>query len=554
MQKYSLHQVDGTILSSLLIEYMQSRSSYLWNNEELIPKNVESCTMMNKVVGIYSNIRHVRPMDQRKFFDKLWRPRARFAFWIAGSTEPVIIQSLLESFWSLDCLNIAVIMITPKRFKVTRYIYNPFISGPHDRGLITRAPKYYRFFPDKLNNLHGHKIAISVYHVAPNAVLAHYTTLKGARGSAVELINYFASQMNFTIVLKSSPLPLSSYTQNLPEEKYNKAMVGPVGDIIKGRSEILVNGQLLELASDLDLEFLYPLNNIQMVIAVPHDKELSSIGRIFRYMDPIAEILILISIALFSLHITIIHKRNLLTVYFQLLFQKSIQSISKRLSERIFFFSWIIFAYFIASVHESHVMQSLTSPITSPSITTLRDIANSDLKIVLDYTHFKALRQSRNYRKDELIRRSEINANYAECILRLGKGERVACVGSYPVVKSGIDTLKKRMIANRSKFYIKPYIIKTSKYSFSADIVRKGFPYLKKFEKAYFNVYRFGLIKKWRASEHVSDFKKSSDFDGPLRLIQFRGVFGLLAIFIIVANITFIGEIIFYYIIKYISS
>ncbi|KAK0070572.1 hypothetical protein PV325_000406 [Microctonus aethiopoides] len=224
-------------------------------------------------------------------------------------------------------------------------------------------------------------------------------------------------------------------------------MIGPVGDIINRRSDFLANGQLLELASDLDLEFLYPLNNIQTLIAVPYDQELSSIARVFRYMDPIAEILIIISIALFSLHIAIIHKRNLLTV-------------------------WIMFAYFIASVHESHIMQSLTSPITSPSITTIEDIINSDLKFVLDDTQFKALKvQSRNYQRDELVRRSEINLNYTDCILRLGKGERVACVGSYPVVNSGIDTLRKQMIANRFKFYVEPYIIKTAKYSFSADII-----------------------------------------------------------------------------------
>ncbi|KAK0074155.1 hypothetical protein PV326_012685 [Microctonus aethiopoides] len=202
-------KVNGIILNSLLIEYMQSRSSYLWNSEKLIPKNVESCAVINKVVGIYSDFTHIRPLDQRKFFDKLWRPRARFAIWITGLSDEVIIQTLLEHFWSLDCLNVAV-FTSAKSFKVVRFTYNPFIFGPHGRGQLMRARKYHRLFPDKLKNLHGYEIPISVYHVVPNAILAHYTTLKGARGSAVELINYFASLMNFTIVLKSSPLPLST--------------------------------------------------------------------------------------------------------------------------------------------------------------------------------------------------------------------------------------------------------------------------------------------------------------------------------------------------------
>ncbi|KAK0161690.1 hypothetical protein PV327_008109 [Microctonus hyperodae] len=118
---------------------------------------------------------------KRRFFDELWRPRAIFTIWLANMTPRGIIYSVLENFWSLDCLDVVIIMAKCNYNFCTnttdRFTYNPFNLG------LRNSDKFMKIqtsnlnisssdlsFPSKLKNLYGYKIPISVYHVAPNAI------------------------------------------------------------------------------------------------------------------------------------------------------------------------------------------------------------------------------------------------------------------------------------------------------------------------------------------------------------------------------------------------
>lgn len=107
------------------------------------------------------------------------------------------------------------------------YSYNPFILDESaKRGVVYHVPFNEHFFPNKIQNLYGYGIRVSIHPRPPFSVLKNSNELES--GIEVEILRSMASVFNFTPVLVTSQQNAYDYVVQLE----NGTEKGPIGNLL----------------------------------------------------------------------------------------------------------------------------------------------------------------------------------------------------------------------------------------------------------------------------------------------------------------------------------
>ncbi|XP_044585543.1 uncharacterized protein LOC123265733 [Cotesia glomerata] len=536
------------------MNYVIKRATFLLADNDSTSMFIENTNIkIRHVVAVYSSINNVKPSGLKNLFNHSWNSRANFLLWILENSieeeqeqelppnqKDKKIEGIMTDFWALDCLN--VVLMINQNSSFAAFTYDPFTIN---KGSVVSIDPMEPFFTDKTKNLREYPIAVSMYQAKPISVnLSNFTSLIGARGVDVEAMRYISTSINFSVVLKSAFISLSGYSYNLPDG----TVIGPIGDIISNRSEILGNPQIVNTVLDRDLEFLRPFGRSLMMIAVPTSSYMPGVLRLFRTVDHDLTMSMLGAYVVLMLCLLIIKKRNPLLETARIVIQQQCHEISNRVSERIFMMSWIIWAFILASAGQVHLMKALTDPPFYPNINTLDELVKSDLTVILDPIVYRSLNHSEQSLNRKLIEKAEQGTNFDSCLIRLSISERVACVTEKSIIRYQVFSLNRKIGKKKISTKKKAHIVKSPVSTFwKTLVVRKGFPFLDKFDKAYQNIVEFGLIFKW-THDIGKVFKPKTNYFGPLNLIHFEGIFIIFGVGISLAIGAFIGEIVVSYI------
>lgn len=129
--------------------------------------------------------------------------------------------------WIHDCVNIVIVVRKKKSTKFEIYSYNPFIFNKSGkRGLIYQLSYNDTFFPNKIKNLHGYEIRVSMHPRPPYSFLKNFKELD--KGTEVEILKSMISTFNFTPVIITSREDANDYVVQLQNGSQN----GLIGDLL----------------------------------------------------------------------------------------------------------------------------------------------------------------------------------------------------------------------------------------------------------------------------------------------------------------------------------
>lgn len=125
--------------------------------------------------------------------------------------EPLAIEKIFSDLWSLYIVNVCVLTVPDERSDsdITVYTYIPFEANRCEK-VRPIVVNYFingsfvhtnDFFPDKLRDMNGCEIVISVYNYEPFVVLKSANGQLELSGIDGSILNIISKVMNFTIVL-----------------------------------------------------------------------------------------------------------------------------------------------------------------------------------------------------------------------------------------------------------------------------------------------------------------------------------------------------------------
>lgn len=411
-------------------------------------------------------------------------------------------------------------------------------------------------FPDKLKDLRGVRIPISLYPNKPSASLPQSGDLATATGMDVELVRYASRRLNFTVDLLSRPVDAVSYVTILP----NGRKIGPIGDVLTGKSEYLANSQFLE-SIDIDssnLDFVYPYWRSHSIVVVRRARPLPAFFYIIRSTETTHVLYTgIFAIFVFFLYRKIVKNCDnfLLTILGLVLFQH-LRKIGKQVSDRIFSFALLYGSFVICIVCQGYLVNDLTALPIYPNVDTLRDLANEkSLRLMVRPYELRILkREDTDVAKQRLARIARIEYNFSRCIGRLRMSREVACTidASYGKFSLGRER-RNELDAARSLPTVgteEPptmHIVKESLINFwQSYFVRKDFRYLGKIDETVSRAFEFGFVEKWIRDDKGKRFNEPPVSKEPatISLYHLDYTFGVLLIGNALATVVFLVEIV----------
>lgn len=306
-----------------------------------------------------------------------WRQRDRILVLIPQDFKANLVRSLRRlSFlcWNKKILNVSFVLVGNT---ITTAIYNPFTNN-HTIN-ITFSTNI-NIFPDKLRNLFGYNINISMF---PNILdaIPNGNSFKGRDGLMASTVEQILNA-TFTYI---GPSDGADYGEKNSE---GMRMSGVFGDVANGRTEIAFNSRYLKGEFENLLEATYPHGRDDLTGLVPVIKpsEIKDFGR--NFSTQIWLVLIATQIILFCLicilTTTTEHDINpvaVIEVLFRLMLGQSAQYHEGVTSIRLVLLSITCITFFFEIAYVSQLASILAVPRKPNQINTLEQLADSDLKI-----------------------------------------------------------------------------------------------------------------------------------------------------------------------------
>ncbi|THK33218.1 uncharacterized protein LOC114841598 [Diachasma alloeum] len=537
-------QVDHAILNFITMGYTSLRPVFLVQEDGFVHPYIDSiCPKLRHVVGIFESIDTVHPINWKMLYGSTCLSRTKIVLWITRHADDDDIKSILKAFWSLDFLNVILVTMSDDSTNhgLAVHSYDPFwVNKGGVRGKVYTLAVADLLYPNKMKNLQGYPIAVSMYDTFLSHPVTNISQLRA--NSDVELLLSLSSWLNFTIDLRSRPISTAEYYRM---KSPNGTVVGIIYDLITNYSEVLGNSHIWGKASDR-VEFLLPHARFISEAVVPMPEVIPEIICIFKSFDVMTFILLI----LFSF-ISVIYMYSKGTNApvlntFRLIIHHQFYQVGTRVSEKVLAISWIVFAGLFLLIQQSHLIENMTNPLFEKRIDTLKQLADSDLTVMTDAEHFPLLNRSRDEVMQKIVSRITTKHSSRYCYERLIAGGNVACFLNTVIISSV-----------RSKPEITQSYLKIPKMHkmreivgqyWRAIIVKKGFPYLSKFNAGIGRLMQTGFVTKWQARdrERLKPRVIHADDAVPLNLSHFRGPFIIFLFGIVVATCAFIYEIVIY--------
>lgn len=331
----------------------------------------------NKIYIVISD----EPFKNETFLEKLqsiyfWRQRDKVLLLILNEFRKAQLKNLNQLIficWKKKILNISFAFVGTS---ITTFIYNPFSSNKSIEISVSESSS---IFPDKLRNLYGYKINVSMF---PNILdaIPNGNKFKGKDGLMASTVESILNA-SFTYI---GPMDGVDYGENLGGMR----MSGVFGDVAKGRTEIAFNSRYLKGEFENLLEATYPhgRDDLTGLIPVIKPSDIKDFGRNFNtqvWLLFISTQLILFCLICILMTITenLIEPLMIASVLFRLILGQPVQYYSNINMVRLVLLSVTYIAFFFEIAYMSQLASILAVPRKPNQINTLEELAESDLKI-----------------------------------------------------------------------------------------------------------------------------------------------------------------------------
>lgn len=305
-----------------------------------------------------------------------WRQRDRVLILIRHEfkTEHLgRLKRLMFLCWKNKVLNIALAFVGTF---ITTITYNPFTAN---NSIDISFSENNNIFPDKLRNLYGHKINVSMFSNILDAIPCG-SKFKGRDGLMAHTVEQILNA-SFTYI---GPMDAVDYGENLGGMR----MSGVFGDVANGRTEIAFNSRYLKGEFENLLEATYPHGRDDLTGLVPVVKpsDIKDFGR--NFSSQIWLLLMATQLILFCLIciLTTITQHEIDPILvagalYRLMLGQPAQYYQNITSVRLVLLSVTYIAFFFEIAYLSQLASILAVPRRPHQINTLEELADSDLKI-----------------------------------------------------------------------------------------------------------------------------------------------------------------------------
>lgn len=301
-----------------------------------------------------------------------WRQRDRVLIVVLGTFTPeaaVKLKVLCALYWNNKILNLTIAFLGDL---VTSITYNPFDN-------TTFFLTDHHIFPDKLRNLNGYNLNISMF---PNILdaIPYGDGFKGRDGLTAATVEQLLNA-TFTYI---GPSDSADYGENLGRTR----MTGVFADVASGRTAVAFNSRYLKGEFENLLEATYPHGRDDLTGLVPVVKpsDIKDFGRNFSpqiWLLVIATQLVLLCLICILTAVTLhrIEPMVVAGVLYRTMLGQSAQYCQNVRSVRMVLLSVTYIAFFFEIAYVSQLASILAVPRKPQQINTLEELANSDLKI-----------------------------------------------------------------------------------------------------------------------------------------------------------------------------
>lgn len=517
--------------------------------------SIKNCYKMHNIIGIFRETRSIQPSQWRSFYgSNCWNSAAPIAIWITHFADLNDLQQLLAEFWHNNSINVVLLVLDKLKNKTIAYTYDPFAFkvktkfGNRERGkLYEITGKEATLFPDKLKNLNGYSIPISLYQHQPHARLNN-DSIELADGKDVNYCRFLSQWMNFSIALKTAKVPLINYIVNLP----NKTRVNVIGDIITNRSIFIGNAVHWEIINTAVVDIVYPQWRSKIVVVVPsNDDPIPGIVTILHSNSGLTLVLILIAIIALTLFLMIRKEDDIMMKILKLLLFQIVNRIGEKSPARIFWISLIYWAFLLVTIFQSQLINDLSAPEFYDEIDSLDELDKSNLTLMTKEWEWETLNSSKLESKRRLLDQAVVEVDFRKCMSLMEKFRNVACSidGSYAKFIKSQNTLQaSNENYNASKkanfhFLDEPLVSFWKTYA-----VKKDSPFLAKMNKAAIRLVEKGIMKKWYNDDVKKNLKiqPNKPLNSNIGMDHYRGVFLIYLFGNLVAGGCFLVEVVHY--------
>lgn len=318
------------------------------------------------------------PFKVKSLVEKLqliyfWRQRDKVLFLVRQAFTTELAKALKEfsaACWKNQILNITFAFFANIVITVT---YDPFCK----RHFVFLTGSY--IFPDKLKNLCGYRINISMFSNILDAIPSA-SAFKGRDGLMASTIEQIINA-TFTYV---GPSDAADYGENLGRTR----LTGVFADIARGNTEIAFNSRYLkgEFENLLEATFPHGRDDLTGLVPVIKPNDVKDFGRNFSsqiWLFLVATQLVLLCLICILTTITLHLSEPLVVVgvLFRTMLGQPTQYCNNTVSVRLVLLSVTYIAFFFEIAYVSQLASILAVPRKPHQINTLEELASSELKI-----------------------------------------------------------------------------------------------------------------------------------------------------------------------------
>lgn len=453
-------------------------------------------------------------------------PRPKFLLVLIGDSSPSegVLQNLFYNAWALKFLDFSVLLVNGTNDPIVLN-YNPFIDGDNRHYNVPME----RLFPDKLNNMNGHKIKTFLFNRPPHIEFANNSNEMVINGVNYAFLRLASENLHFTFdftKISKKDVPSNYIFQKVENAEIDVSVstfaVGIQLMSFYKRRAFLIGRAVREANMHLVVPILYShTDDYRMYLTIILHSSITALV--------ILVLMVVIKLCKLS--------SALWTPFyvFGLLFGVTVSKKPKRTFERLIY---ILLA--VTSIkYSSDVFSTFSDDdvVKNQEITfdAYEEVKNPSLTIYMSKTYFQDNQKYDDEVIDSLKAHSKLTAEQIECYERLVLKKDCFCLnsaihGNYMVrnYRDPVDNSPVMKIAQ-------PVILG----DYFAHIFPKNSPYVKKFDQKFQQILEAGLrdsiphAKKnfkddKKSKDRGIEFKSSDNVNNPLILFAIGCVLGIL--------------------------
>lgn len=451
-------------------------------------------------------------------------------------------RQFFETLWEQQFLDITVIemrkFINPTNLNNTKegypkkannvLQYNPFLKKMTKQRVTAKTV----WFPEKLKNMHGYQIKVSLLPVPPDVLPKQNLSHKYV-GLSISKIECLQEVMNFTLV-ESTLSKFGRLTCKV------EGSTGVIRGLFTNEIQMMGLERFRALCNGRGIEFSKGLQTIEFALIVPFMRKDTQSRKFEKQIINILLVMILPLVLWILSRVMGFEKGNWKIDYLvRIVLGTSTPKEPTTTIQRIIFGTFLIGCFMFSSDIFSSITEAQLETASTFKYETLTDVLKSDLLIMISANNLAAMEKTVDGVEQQILMKA--NTAYGDeskCLNYLLNYKNTSCIVEIVIAEFILQNLSKSM----------PQAAKIIKGSFlsgpSATFLGAGSPYARRMDQVIQRIIESGLSSKWKeayterknnlneVTSCVSSHKKENSDRQLIILILVTGLFCSFLIFL----------------------